>query len=454
MRSLAQLLTQAGWRLSGSDVCHVPAMVLGLPRLTVAHGHAAGNIPGDATEVIHSAAIDPGNPELVAARRRGLAVTSYVDKLAELVRDRELAAVAGTHGKSTSTAMLAEILTRARLDPLVVCGAEPIESDCAGWHQGGRYGCGDLAVLEACEYRRHFLRFRPRWAAVTGIEADHVDCYENLEELVAAFAQFARQVESGGRLLLSADCALSRSIEESAVARVETFSADVEADWQATSLQSVAGRYRFSLVHRGQEQARLQLAVPGRHNVHNALVAAALALCMGAAGKDVIAGLESFRGLRRRLEPIGEHQGVAWWTDYAHHPSEVCAAIETLREVYPGRRITVIFQPHQQSRTRHFFADFVESLCLADRVAICDVYAARERAGGDRPGIARELAAAIGDRGVTTLDEHTLKQILPCIERTCRRGDVVVTMGAGDIAAKYYEYADWIRRRCARGCSA
>lgn len=469
MRSLAMLMVGAGWQVSGSDLSSQACGELKALGLDVKVGHAAANLPLDVDEVVHSAAIGEHNLELVAARRLDVPVLSYAEALARRLAGRDLIAVAGTHGKSTTTAMVAEILIRSGLDPSVVCGADPIRSEHGvlnnqhhdeesslkqhtinsiaegpEFRSSGRFGRGELAVAEACEYQRHFLQLRPRWATITGIEADHFDCYRDAAELSEAFRQFASRLDRTGILVRAEHCSTAAAAAESAACRVESFGESPHADWQADRLGRVRGCAKFSLRYRGEHLANVRLRVPGRHNVHNALAAAALAFHAGVEVPRVVSGLEAFRGIRRRLEWIGDRRGISIWEDYAHHPTEISASLTTLREIFPDRRLCVLFQPHQESRTRHLLDPLAASLKDADILAITTIFRARESETQESRISAADLAAAVRRRGTEVIPEHDLECLKHWIRRTCRPGDVLVTMGAGDLSAKCHEYTNWI----------
>lgn len=336
--------------------------------------------------------------------------------------------MAGTHGKSTTVAMAAEILAGAGLDPTVVYGASLVGSPC-----GGRAGQGEVMLVEACEYRANFLHLPPQQAVVLGIEPDHFDYYRSQAQLERAFAALAARVANGGLLLAFADCPVTCRIAAGLQCRVETFGSSPEADWSAGEVEGQQGRYRFSIARRGKHLGDVRLRIPGRHNVTNALAAAAIALASGVPGEEVCRGLSDFRGLARRLQPVGNWRGVAFVDDYAHHPTEVAAGLRAVREMYPGRRLWCVFQPHQASRTEVLLDELAASLQNADRVVVAEVFRARE--GDYRPGevTAADLGRQVARGGVEVPQVHTAQEIVRLLETRLEPGDVVVTMGAGDI---------------------
>ncbi len=369
MQSLAEVMLAQGWRLSGSDAAAETPAWLKSAGVRVFSGHHPDQLPANAELVVYSAAVPADNPERLAAAEQGTRQLSYPAMLGELLGGRTGVAVAGTHGKSTTTALAGEILTEARLSPTVVAGAAPLVGNSCG-----RYGNGRLAVVEACEYQANFLHLRPHAALLLGIEHDHFDCFATLADVETAFAKLLRQTSRDGFVLAHAGCPASLRIAREEHPRVISFGFSTSADWRAEALHASRGRYSFWLMHRRRRVAEVKLAIPGRHNVLNALAAAALAGELGADGKTISRALGNFRGLRRRLETLGSWQEIVLLDDYAHHPTEIAAALASVRASYPRRRIWCIFQPHQASRTRFLLDEFASSLHNADRVAVAEIY--------------------------------------------------------------------------------
>ncbi len=428
MRSLCEILLSWGWELSGSDLVTSPARSLAARGVRVRQGHSAGHLPPGTDLVIHSDAIPPENPELRQAARRGIPTVTYFQMLGRLISDRHGLAVAGTHGKSTTTAMAADLLVGAGLDPTVVFGATRL-----GRSSGGRAGRGELMLVEACEYRANFLHLNPRQAVILGIEPDHFDCYGSLEQLERAFGRFAGSVPEDGLLLIRQGCQSTERAAAGARCRVETFGFSPRADWSAHDLNDRRGRYGFGVFRHGRPLGGVRLRVPGKHNVLNALAAAALAWHNGVSPEQIAWGLGRFGGLARRLEVLGSWRGVLLVDDYAHHPTEVIAALGTVRRMYPGRRVWCVFQPHQASRTKHLLDELAASLNNADKVVVCEIFRAREPgpAGGEvtAADLAEQIRALRGD----VADVHADAGILALLEGSLQPGDVLITMGAGDI---------------------
>jgi UDP-N-acetylmuramate--alanine ligase len=455
MQSLATVLWARGWKVSGSDVNPRAAEKLARSGTTIHAGHAAANVPRDAAQVIYSDAIPADNVERRRAAELGVCSLSYPEMLGQLSRESTTYAVAGTHGKSTTTAMAAAAMIRAGLDPTVLCGATPI-----GCRSGGRAGMGPVGcvkrsadapgangasalrlthptkphfLVEACEYRANFLNLKPHVGVVLGVEMDHFDYYRSREQLIEAFERFVSLVPRHGLLLVNHECPISRGLTAGAQCRTATTGLRPGADWTARRLQTRRGRYRFWITHRDRPLAEVVLQVPGRHNVLNALAAAALAAEAGAGIESIAAALSSFRGLKRRLEIVGQRGGVTLIDDYAHHPTEIRATLAAVRQMYPGRRIWCIFQPHQASRTAALLDELAASLHNADKIAVAEIYRAREPSARVGDVTAADLAAELARAGCDVLEQHNLHNIVAGVSRDLRPGDVLITMGAGDI---------------------
>jgi UDP-N-acetylmuramate--alanine ligase len=433
MKALAELLVDQGWHVTGSDLAPERAGWLWTKGVRVFPEHHAKQLDAETSLVVYSDAIASDNPERQRARNLGIRQVSYPTMLGELMKGRDGLAVAGTHGKSTTTAMAAAILVEAGLDPSVIGGGTPLGSD-----SGGRCGRGRHLLVEACEYRRNFLHLSPRMAALTGIEADHFDCFSSLDDVEAAFAEFVGQLPRGGVLVANADCPVVRRVRQRAKCRVVTFGSEAEADWRAEALVQSGGRYQFDIARPGGQIPAIGLHVFGRHNVANALAAAALAAQAGAGDEAIAKGLCGFQGLRRRMERVANWRGAVWYDDYAHHPTAVRATLATLRQMFPSRRIWCIFQPHQVSRTRRLLDEFAASLQNADRVGIAEVFPARELADAACGKLAVELAERTGLLGADMLDEHTIERLVEEVAENIAPGDVLLTLGAGDIRKVFH----------------
>ena len=442
MKALAELLDGLGWSLSGSDLQPASSAIasLGLHGLQFAQGHAAGNVPSDVECVVYSPAIRPDNPERMEGARRGLPEWSYGQMIGRLMAARTGVCIAGTHGKSTTTAMVGWILSVAGRDPAVLVGAELCDSG-----HSGRAGAGGLLVVESCEFNRSFLDFHPRHAAILNVELDHFDSYADLPSLVQAFSEFASRVPPQGVLLVNGDCAAAMEAVRELPSRMVTFGAGPQSDWRAEQVFDQPDGVRFDVVVRGHSWGQIGIRLHGRHNVENALAAAALCAETGVAARDIIAALGSFGGVKRRFEVVGEWNGILLIDDYAHHPTAVRATLQTARQVYGSRRIWCAFQPHQVSRTLALMDDFAASFDAADEVLISPAFAAREVVTDEPHEVSRALARRIAARGRTARFVESLDQIITTVDDAARPGDVLIAMGAGDIDRINHEFTRRIR---------
>lgn len=442
MSGLAGVLLRCGAIVSGSDRAGFKALTrLGELGATIRIGHAPINLPSDCDAVIASAAITEDNPELLEARRRGLTCYSYAEMLGQVMRLRTGIAISGTHGKSTTTALTAFILRDSRLDPTFIVGAEAPQLS-------GSCGVGDGAhlVAEACEFRRSFLNLKPTYAAILNIEEDHLDYYRDIDDIVDAFHAFASQVAPQGIVLANADDARVERAVRGIVARVETFGSSNGAFWRTAHVDAAQGCYRFDLYRDGQSFLHASLdRLPGRHQVHNAAVAAALAHHAGVPADRIAAALSRFEGADRRMSSRGEVGGVLILDDYGHHPTEIRVTLRAIRERYPGRRLWVVFQPHQHSRTRFLLDDFARSFGEADHLLAPDIFFVRDSETEQNRISSRHLVERVRQTGGDALYLPTHDEIVDHVAAHVRAGDLVVTMGAGDV----WKVADELVRRLA-----
>ncbi len=454
MKALAEFLLDAGWHLSGSDR-QVPGpgvRSLVSRGLKFYRGHDARHVPSDADLVVYSPAVDEENCERQAAASQGIPQLSYAEVLGLLSQEHQAICVAGTHGKSSTTAMTAWLLQFAGLSPSAIVGAELVGSGLSGWA-----GHGTHFVVESCEYRRSFLNLQPYFGAVLGIEADHFDCFETEVQLVKAFEEFAQQVPRDGLLLLRADCAHCRRLAQVSSAPIETFSLDLDSrpNWWAADLRRMeGGGYRFRVFYDGEYFAELALPLPGRHNVLNALAATALAFHAGVEPAEIREGLVTFPGVRRRFQVVGTWRGIIFVDDYAHHPTAVRAALQTAKECFGQRRIWCVFQPHQLSRLSRLMDEFAASFDDADHVLVTPVFAARERVSCQVGALASELAEKISLRGLSARYVSSLDQAITTLEDETLPGDVVIAIGAGDITRVTHEFTGRIQRHPAEESAA
>jgi UDP-N-acetylmuramate--alanine ligase len=424
MSPLARILLQQGKTVSGSD--QQPSPVIESLRslgAIIRDGHLARNVEG-ADLVVASAAVRPDNPELAAAAQQGIPVIKGAVLLGELMVGRMAICVAGTHGKTTTTAMIAKILRDAGKDPSYVVGGEPLDLPSSGYH-----GLGEYFVAEADEFDRRFLSLHPSVSVITSIEPDHPDCYPTPELLIEAFLSFVSLLPSDGWLVGCGDDQRVRTLGEPLGARFISYGLSNGNTWTGTSISTNRGESHFHPVHAGRALAEYTLKVPGEHNIRNALAALAVADLLGVEEETIRRSLASFSGVGRRFEVLGEALGATLVDDYAHHPTEIRATLAAARDRYPGRRIVAVHQPHTYSRLKALLPDFAASFEDADEVLILDIYASRET---DSLGMhARDLASAIGQPAVTYTG--TMDETIRYLRRTLRPGDVAITLGAGDV---------------------
>lgn len=446
MRALAELLLGLDWSVSGSDLAKPSPAIQLLARrgLRFSDTHDAGNLPADADCVVYSPAVPEANPERQVAARRGIPQFSYTEMLGRLMQQRVGVCVAGTHGKSTTTAMTGCILSSAGKRPSVVIGAELCDTGQSSWS-----GSGEHFVVESCEFQRNFLAFHPQYAAILSVEADHVDCFATLAEVQQAFAEFANQVSPDGALLVRGDCPATMDAVRAAKASVATFGWSPELDWWAGDLRRTSSGTRFRVYRQSQYFSEISLSIPGRHNVLNALAATALCHEIGVGPREIRDCLADFGGIRRRFEFVGQWRGVTIIDDYAHHPTAVAATLQTAREMFGRRRIWCAFQPHQVSRTVAMMPEFTASFHDADVALIAPAFAAREVVSAEPAEVSSELAERICAAGQSAKFCESLDHLLATLEDGLKPGDVLITMGAGNIDCVHHAFTRRVSRHLA-----
>ena len=429
MCGAARVLLECGAMVTGSDLNpFIGSGALVEAGALVHFFHAEAHLRDDVDLVVCSAAIPETNPELAAARLRGLPVLRYAELLGQITQCKQGVCVAGTHGKSTTTALTTHMFRQASLCPSFIVGA-----DAPQLGGGSGVGEGRHFVVESCEYARSFLHMKPHSAAILNIEADHLDCYRDLEEIVDAFGQFAQRVDPDGLLVVNHDDRLAKRAGRQARCRVETVGFGPGADWQAASLRSCRGQFSFRLNYRGCYFASCRLKLAGKHNVANALAAAALAHEAGASAEAIVASMADFSGVQRRMTCRGTHRGVTIVDDYAHHPTEIKATLRAVRSHYAPKRTWVVFQPHQASRTRQMLDEFSRAFDDADVVIIPDIYKVRDSQEDCQTVQASGLVERLSIEGKTSRYMPSLDQVCEHLASSVRAGDLVVTMGAGDV---------------------
>ena len=433
MSGIAEVLANLGYQVSGSDLSENTATRrLKSLGVSVKTKHLAENINGSDAVVI-SSAVQADNPEVVAARERRIPVVPRALMLAELMRLKQGVAIAGTHGKTTTTSLVASVLAEAGLDPTFVIGGR---LNAAG--SNARLGAGDFIVVEADESDASFLHLQPVIAVVTNIDADHMDTYQqDFAKLKQAFAQFLQNLPFYGAAVLCTDDPHVREVLAEVTKPVLTYGTGEDAMVRAEAIEHDAGRMRFRALRKDANPLEVVLNLPGRHNVLNALAAIAVATEIQIADTAILKALREFHGVGRRFQNYGEIRldGGGVFTlidDYGHHPAEMAATIEAARGAFPGRRLVLAFQPHRYTRTRDLFEDFVRVLSSVDVLLLADVYAA-----GEAPIVAadgRSLARAVRVAGkVEPLFVEDIADLPEAIRRAAADRDVVITMGAGSM---------------------
>ena len=440
MSGIAEVLVTQGYGVSGSDL-HESAATRRLAKLgaTVYTGHRAENVV-NADAVVVSTAVAADNPEVVAARERGIPVVPRALMLAEIMRLKQGIAVAGTHGKTTTTSLVASVLAEGGLDPTFVIGGRLLSADA-----NARLGKGEFLVAEADESDASFLYLTPVLAIVTNIDADHMETYEHdFAKLLRAFVDFLQRLPFYGVAVVCTDDANVRSILPDVTKPLVTYGLGEDADLRATDVLNVGGRMRFVAKGKGAPDLPVELALAGVHNVRNALAAIAVGREVGVSDAAIAKALAEFRGVGRRFQRHDVAiEGGGMFTlidDYGHHPVEMSATIEAARASFPGRRLVLAFQPHRYTRTRDLFEDFVRVLSTADALVLTDVYPA-----GETPIVAadgRALARAVRVAGrVEPVFVEDIGDLAQALRTLVRDGDVVVTMGAGSIGAAAAQFA-------------
>jgi UDP-N-acetylmuramate--alanine ligase len=436
MSGIAELLANLGYRVSGSDA-RLSDITRRLETLGVRvyEGHQETHV-GDADVVVVTAAARPDNPEIVAAKRRGIPVMARAEMLAELMRLRKVAiAIGGAHGKTTTTSMVALMLERAGMDPTAVIGGR-----LSAFGSNARLGQSELIVAEADESDGSFLKLAPKFSVITNVDREHLDHYGTFERALDAFVAFANTVPFDGAVIVGVDDPVLARLVPRMTRRVVTYATDREdTHLLARQVHSGHGQTTCEVWRRNTRAAdateerlgTLELNVPGRHNLRNALAAVGVGLELGVPFARIAAGLAEFRGAERRLQLIGEQAGVLVVDDYGHHPTEIAAVVAACREAWP-RRLVLVFQPHRYTRTANLMDEFAAELAKADQVCLLPIYAASEDpiAGVTSAALGEAIAKAGGGPA------HLIDSLADAPASVCaiaRDGDLIVTLGAGSV---------------------
>ena len=428
MSGLAEILKDRGCQVSGTDIKesdvtkHLESL-----GISIHYGHRAENITDDIDLVVYTAAIHPGNPELEAAKEKQIPLMDRARLLGHIMEEYQYSvAVAGTHGKTTTTSMVSEILLEAEKDPTITVGGI-----LPAIHSNVKIGHSPYFVAEACEYFDSFLQFTPLVGVILNVEADHLDYFKTLDNIRRSFHAFAQRIPAGGLLVLNASIAHSEELEENLHCSVETFGLKENACWQARNIvHGPNGKNSFDVYYQGEFYTSVHLDIPGKHNITNALAAVASAHFLDIPAEVCARGLSHFTGVNRRFQRKGEKRGIVVIDDYAHHPTEIMATLSAARNVRHNK-LWCVFQPHTYSRTKNLFDEFGRAFGDADEIIVADIYAARETDDGTIS--AAMLAERIAKEGGNARYVGDFAAIRQHLETHCRTGDLLLTVGAGDV---------------------
>jgi UDP-N-acetylmuramate--alanine ligase len=430
MRAMARYASERGVHITGSDVQRSPAMEELVRRgINVQLTQDRAHFDAATNRVVISQAITEDNPELIHAHRLGIEVVKYPELLGELMDYQPGIAVAGSHGKSTTSAMTAYVMHAGGRDPSYLIGADVPQLD-----GGSHCGTGEYLVAEACEYKRSFLYLAPHIGVITNIDLEHTDYYYNLHDIQHAFCDFAGQIDPGGHLIINADDPNSQKIRQVATCEIADYGIDAPgALYRAERVWRAKKHTNFDLVYAGEKRGRFSIQVYGTHNVYNALASIAACHRAGMDFEEIRRHIENFEGAARRLQLLGEPWNVAVLSDYAHHPKEIRASIAAAQQRFPKRRIFCIFQPHQFSRTRRMLPELADAFGEAWQTFVTDIYAARDSEEDQRSVSSSDLVQQMNTDGLTAHYVPEFHDIEELIVREVVPEDVVLVMGAGNI---------------------
>ena len=428
MSGLAEILLEKGFTISGSDSKESDLTdILTSKGATIFYGQKAENIIPGIQLVVYTAAIHEDNPEFAEAKARQLPMLSRAQLLGQIMDNYEKSiAVAGTHGKTTTTSMISEILMAAKADPTISVGG--ILPSIGG---NLRVGASSVFVSEACEYTNSFLNFRPKYSIILNVEAEHLDFFKDLDDIRHSFRKFAGNTLADGATIINGEISNYEELTHNLPQEIITYGFDSSFDFYATDVTyNEKACPAFTVMHHDKKIADIQLSVPGRHNASNALAAVALAVTMGLDTDAIVRGLDAFGGANRRFQYKGTVDGVTVIDDYAHHPTEIRATLSAA-ENYPHQRLVLVFQPHTYSRTKAFLDDFADVLSMADVVVLADIFAAREQ---NTYGVSsKDILSRLKAKGTEAYYFPSFEEIEKFLLKNCVNGDLLITMGAGNI---------------------
>jgi len=434
MSALAGISKKMGHEVSGSD--KEKSQITDSLRkigIKVYIGHKKENLPKKPDIIVYTSAIEKTNPEYQAAIKLKAKILERADYLGILMKDKKAIAVSGTHGKTTISSMIAVILKKAGLKPTVAVGGLIPEFDNSNWS----YEEGEYMVVEACEYKDAFLKLKPFITIISNIEAEHLDYFKNLEEIKKSFNKFLKLTSKNGYSIINSDNINTQKLIEESRENLKIFTYGGEggqAEWQALNIKEESGKTYFDVYKNGQKIDEFELSIPGRHSVFNALAAiltcAELEIGLG----TIKEALLDFKGASRRMETKGEIDGILLIDDYAHHPTEIKTTLEALKKFHSDRnKIWCVFQPHQHSRTKMFFNEFLESFDSPDTVIIPDIYKVRDTEDDIKSISSAYLAEELKKKGVEAIYIPTFEEVESYLKNNAKLGDLIITMGAGPV---------------------
>lgn len=452
MSAAARILAESNIRVTGSDLNPgANCKALQDKRVYISKGHYAYNISKDIDLVVISAAIPESNPEVQEARCKNIPVIKYSNLLGSLMEDKKGITIAGTHGKSTTSSMIATMLYEAGVSPSFIIGAV-----LKNFRSNSYKGTGNYFVAEACEYDRSFLNLHPYIGIITNIEPEHLDYYGTFENVVAAFCDYAKLIPSDGCLIISEKA--RKYLPSKMQCSVETYGLNEEAEWQAINIKrikvnynySISNNYSFTVLHNGQEIGDFQVPLYGMHNIENALAAIITGYRLGLKKEKIENGLKKFKGIERRFDNLTPNSLATIISDYAHHPTEIRATIKAWAELGNFKPKYLIFQPHQASRTLLLFDEIIDALCEADadEFIICDIFFARDSAEDKAKIHAKDLVEALKKKGKNALYLGDFYKILDYLRRKIKYNTSVLVMGAGnviEVAEKLREHVEMLK---------
>ena len=429
MSGLAEILLEEGFTISGSDAKESPLTdKLASEGVQISYPQSAANITSGIDVVVYTAAIHEDNPEFAAAKNTGLPMLSRAELLGQIMDNYvNSVAVAGTHGKTTTTSMLSQVLLAADSDPTISVGGI-----LKAIHGNIRVGHSDVFLTEACEYTNSFLNFHPKYSLILNIEEDHLDFFKDLADIRHSFRRFAENTAEGGTIIINGAIADYEEIVKDLPVSVVTYGLTEACDYYPSDITfDEKGCATYTAMHQGRALTSVKLNIPGMHNVSNSLAVIAAALSLKIELSTITSGISQFTGTDRRFELKGMYKdGVTVIDDYAHHPTEIAATL-TAAQNYPHKRIICVFQPHTYTRTKAFLKDFAKALSLADVIVLADIYAARET---DTLGISsKNIEDDLKALGKEAYYFPSFDEIENFLQKKCMNGDLLITMGAGDV---------------------